>query len=73
MVYGGVPFEIADMRGLKTRCPFVALMPQWDFLNFLAAKGSRYSEFDLRMESETIDLVRRRTDQGVISPNTEWT
>src|SRR5580698_2009218 len=33
VVYGGVPFQVADMRRLKTRCPFVALMPQWDFLN----------------------------------------
>jgi 2-polyprenyl-6-methoxyphenol hydroxylase-like FAD-dependent oxidoreductase len=45
------------MRGLKTRCPFVALMPQWEFLNFLSAKASRYSDFDLRMEHEAIDLV----------------
>ncbi len=72
VVYGGVPFEIADMSGLKTRCPFVALMPQWDFLNFLSAKGARYSEFDLRMESEAIDLIEeenRITGVIVRKPN----
>ena len=29
-------------RHLPTRCKFVALMPQWDFLNFLAEHGKRY-------------------------------
>src|SRR5262249_61268869 len=32
-------------------------MPQWDFLNFLAAHGRRYSQFDLRMRAEATDLI----------------
>src|ERR1700678_2494139 len=39
---------IADFTHLPTRCKYVALMPQWDFLNFLAAQGTRYASFDLR-------------------------
>src|SRR5258708_33693638 len=55
--FGGSAFEMADLRGLKTRCPYVALMPQWDFLNFLCERARRYPEFDLRMEHEAVDLV----------------
>src|SRR3954471_295774 len=39
-------------RSLPTPCKFVALMPQWDFLNFLAAQGKRHPTFDLRMNAE---------------------
>jgi 2-polyprenyl-6-methoxyphenol hydroxylase-like FAD-dependent oxidoreductase len=34
-------------------------MPQWDFLNFLAAHGRRYGQFDLRMRAEATDLIER--------------
>src|SRR5712671_1445733 len=36
---------LGDMSYLRTRCRFVALMPQWDFLNFLAEQGRLYSTF----------------------------
>lgn len=48
---------IADFSHLPTRCRFVALMPQWDFLNFLAEQGRRYPGFDLRMQAEVTDLI----------------
>ena len=38
-------FKIADFGTLATPCNFVALMPQWDFLNFLADKGRRFPGF----------------------------
>src|ERR1700694_5702592 len=41
---------IADFRHLPTKCRFIALMPQWDFLNFLARRGALYRSFHLRME-----------------------
>jgi 2-polyprenyl-6-methoxyphenol hydroxylase-like FAD-dependent oxidoreductase len=50
--------RIADFTHLPTRCRFVALMPQWDFLNFLAARGERCPGFELRMQAEVTDLVR---------------
>jgi 2-polyprenyl-6-methoxyphenol hydroxylase-like FAD-dependent oxidoreductase len=42
---------------LPVHCKFVALMPQWDFLNFIADHGKRYKTFDLRMCTEAIDLI----------------
>jgi 2-polyprenyl-6-methoxyphenol hydroxylase-like FAD-dependent oxidoreductase len=48
---------MADFRHLPTHCKFTALMPQWDFLNFLAEHGKRYATFDLRMQAEANDLI----------------
>jgi len=42
---------------LPVHCKFIALMPQWDFLNFLARHGKRYPSFDLRMKAEATDLI----------------
>ena len=36
---GDAVFQVADFGRLKTRCPFLAFMPQWDFLDFLAEEG----------------------------------
>src|SRR5271155_5478374 len=36
---GGEEIQLGDMAYLRTRCPFVAMMPQWDFLDFLAMQG----------------------------------
>jgi 2-polyprenyl-6-methoxyphenol hydroxylase-like FAD-dependent oxidoreductase len=64
---------IADFSHLPTHCKFVGLMPQWDFLNFVAEKARAYPEFHLRMESDVTDLilengrvagVRAKTKQG---------
>src|SRR6266705_6826364 len=54
---GQTQLTIADFRYLPTRCRFIALMPQWDFLNFLAEAGGRFPGFHLGMESEVTDLV----------------
>ena len=48
---------IADMSHLPVESRFVALMPQWDFLDFLADEGRRYPGFNLRMEAEVTDLI----------------
>jgi 2-polyprenyl-6-methoxyphenol hydroxylase-like FAD-dependent oxidoreductase len=48
---------MVDFRHLPTRCKFIALMPQWNFLNFLAEHGKRYRTFDLRMQAEATDLI----------------
>jgi len=47
----------ADFSNLPTHCRFIALMPQWDFLNFLAERGQRYPAFHLRMEVEVTGLL----------------
>jgi 2-polyprenyl-6-methoxyphenol hydroxylase-like FAD-dependent oxidoreductase len=46
-----------DFRHLPTHCKYIALMPQWDFLNFLAEHGKRYKTFNLLMKSEATDLI----------------
>jgi 2-polyprenyl-6-methoxyphenol hydroxylase-like FAD-dependent oxidoreductase len=56
-VFGDFAFEAADLRHLRTRCKFVALMPQWDFLNFLSEQAKKFSEFHLRMQHEAYDLI----------------
>jgi 2-polyprenyl-6-methoxyphenol hydroxylase-like FAD-dependent oxidoreductase len=48
---------VADFSHLPTHCKFVGLMPQWDFLNFIAEKAKDYPQFHLRMESEVTDLI----------------
>jgi 2-polyprenyl-6-methoxyphenol hydroxylase-like FAD-dependent oxidoreductase len=54
---GAEHVEMVDFRHLPTHCKFVALMPQWDFLNFLAEHGRRYKTFDLRMQADATDLI----------------
>jgi 2-polyprenyl-6-methoxyphenol hydroxylase-like FAD-dependent oxidoreductase len=49
---------IVDFSHLPTKCKFTALMPQWDFLNFLAEQGRRYKTFHLQMNTEATDLVK---------------
>lgn len=43
--------------GLPTTCKFIAFMPQWDFLDFIAAKAKDYPAIDLRMGVEAVELV----------------
>ncbi|MBV9286284.1 MAG: FAD-dependent oxidoreductase, partial [Hyphomicrobiales bacterium] len=54
---GAEHIRMADFRHAPTRCKFIALMPQWDFLNFLAEQAKRYKTFDLRMQAEATDLI----------------
>jgi 2-polyprenyl-6-methoxyphenol hydroxylase-like FAD-dependent oxidoreductase len=65
---------------LPVHSKFIALMPQWDFLNFLAAHGKRYATFDLRMKAEATDLIeedgrivglRAKTPDGEIEIHTD--
>jgi 2-polyprenyl-6-methoxyphenol hydroxylase-like FAD-dependent oxidoreductase len=50
-----VPF--ADFTHLPTHCKFLAFMPQWDFLDFLAARGKPYPAFHLWMRAEAVGLI----------------
>ena len=68
--------RMVDLTHLPTRCKYIALMPQWDFLDFLADRGKRYKSFDLRMRAEATDLieeggrvvgVRARTPDGELA------
>ena len=60
---GGEPVTIADFSHLPTHCRFIALMPQWDFLDFLAEHGRRYPTFHLQDAGEG-DRPRRGKGSG---------
>ncbi|MGH7141025.1 MAG: FAD-dependent oxidoreductase [Minisyncoccia bacterium] len=49
---------IADLSRLRARTPYIAFIPQWDFLNFLSAKARAFPAFHLMMETEAVDLLR---------------
>jgi 2-polyprenyl-6-methoxyphenol hydroxylase-like FAD-dependent oxidoreductase len=55
--FGDLAVEIADFSQLPTRCKFIAFMPQWDFLTFLAEEASRYPSFKLLMSAEATGLI----------------
>jgi 2-polyprenyl-6-methoxyphenol hydroxylase-like FAD-dependent oxidoreductase len=48
---------VADFSHLPGHCRFVALMPQWDFLDFLAEHARRYPTFGLRMRAKVTELL----------------
>ena len=50
---------IADTSHLPVKCPFIAMMPQWEFLDFLADEARHYPDFSLRMQAEAVDLLRK--------------
>jgi 2-polyprenyl-6-methoxyphenol hydroxylase-like FAD-dependent oxidoreductase len=58
--FGDFTFQAIDLSRLPTRCKFIALMPQWDFLNFLADRAKSFPAFDLRMQHEAVNLVREK-------------
>ena len=55
---GDTRLTLADFTHLPTRCGFIAFMPQWDFLDFLADHARRYPTFRLLMEAEVTDIVK---------------
>jgi 2-polyprenyl-6-methoxyphenol hydroxylase-like FAD-dependent oxidoreductase len=72
-IFNGHPVPMADFSRLPTHCKFIAFMPQWDFLNFLAERAKSFPTFALRMQHEVVDLlfdnnrvvgVRAKTSDG---------
>jgi 2-polyprenyl-6-methoxyphenol hydroxylase-like FAD-dependent oxidoreductase len=55
--FGDREYSVADFTHLPTRAKFIALMPQWDFLNFLADRGKAYPSFHLRTRAEATELI----------------
>jgi len=58
--FGARRLTIADFRHLPVRSRFIALMPQWDFLDFLAAQARAYPTFRLLMATEAVSLIEDR-------------
>jgi 2-polyprenyl-6-methoxyphenol hydroxylase-like FAD-dependent oxidoreductase len=77
---GKVSVEVADFAHLPTHCRFIALMPQWDFLDFVAEHAKRYPSFRLMMQAEVTELIERegviaglraRTPDGILEVRTD--
>ncbi|RXG88426.1 FAD-dependent oxidoreductase [Bradyrhizobium zhanjiangense] len=73
-LFGGTPVRVADLSRLHTKYPFIAFMPQWDFLNFLREAGKRFTSLKVMMSTEAVDLIRRgETVTGVRANTPEGT
>ena len=60
---GQAKVKVGDFTHLRTHCKMLALMPQWDFLNFLVRRGKRYEGFQVSMKTEANGLIE---ENGVI-------
>jgi 2-polyprenyl-6-methoxyphenol hydroxylase-like FAD-dependent oxidoreductase len=74
-IFGNQKIVVADFTHLPTHCGFIAFIPQWDFLNFLAERGKRYPGFHVRMNTEADGLlmdgdritgVQAKTPEGLL-------
>src|SRR5258708_1001985 len=54
---GDEEIVLGDMSYLRTRCRFMVMMPQWEFLDFLAGQGRRHATFHLKMQTEVTGLI----------------
>jgi len=79
---GSETIAIADFSHLPTHCKFLGLMPQWDFLNFIAEQARPYPGFHLKMQAEVTDLleesdrvtgVRAHTPTGTVEVRADLT
>jgi 2-polyprenyl-6-methoxyphenol hydroxylase-like FAD-dependent oxidoreductase len=55
--FGDTTIRFADLSRLKANYPFIALMPQWDFLNFLRESGKRFPQLTVMMNADATDLI----------------
>jgi 2-polyprenyl-6-methoxyphenol hydroxylase-like FAD-dependent oxidoreductase len=65
--------RIADFTRLPVDSRFIALMPQWEFLDFIAKEAARYPDFSLRLNAEATELSRDgagRIDGVILSDGT---
>ena len=81
-MFGGTEIRLADLSRLKAKYPFIAFMPQWDFLNFLRERGQRFASLKVMMSAEATDLlhdgdriagVRAKTAEGAVEIRADLT
>lgn len=81
-MFGGTSVRLADLSRLNVKFPFIAFMPQWDFLNFLRESGKRFPSLKVMMSAEAVDLisdgdriagVRAKTTEGMIDIEADLT
>jgi 2-polyprenyl-6-methoxyphenol hydroxylase-like FAD-dependent oxidoreductase len=68
--FGDLVLTVADFSSLSTHCRFVAFMPQWDFLNFLAEEAARYSTFQLSRQADVTGLIEEEGSVVGLRANT---
>jgi 2-polyprenyl-6-methoxyphenol hydroxylase-like FAD-dependent oxidoreductase len=56
----GREYTIGDLSHLDTPAPFIAMMPQWDFLDFLRDEAAKFPAFELAMEAPVAGFVDER-------------
>jgi 2-polyprenyl-6-methoxyphenol hydroxylase-like FAD-dependent oxidoreductase len=56
--FGDESIRIADLSRTNAKYPFIAMMPQWDFLNFLRESGERFASLNVMMNANATDLIR---------------
>jgi len=81
-MFGGETVRLADLSRLSVKYPFIAFMPQWDFLNFLRESGKQFASLKVMMSTEAVDLLRdgeritgvkAKTPDGVIDIEADLT
>jgi 2-polyprenyl-6-methoxyphenol hydroxylase-like FAD-dependent oxidoreductase len=69
--FGPRRLVLADLRHLPSRCNYIAMMPQWDFLDFLAVRAQRYPGFRLMMKAKAKRLVATDGSVSGVDVDTE--
>jgi 2-polyprenyl-6-methoxyphenol hydroxylase-like FAD-dependent oxidoreductase len=79
--FGETSVPMADFGHVPGRCKFLVLMPQWDFLNFIAEQAKQFPAFKLMMNAEATDLIRSdgrisgvsvRTQEGTLAVSADF-
>ena len=55
----GKHLTVGDLRFLRTPAPFIAMMPQWEFLDFLKREAAAFPAFHLHMDSDVAELLKQ--------------
>lgn len=56
---GDQDITIADFSRIPAHCRFIAFMPQWEFLNYIAREAAKYPNFKLIMSARVAELIER--------------
>ncbi|GJM03069.1 MAG: monooxygenase [Rhodomicrobium sp.] len=59
MQFGEARYQVVDFSHLSVKAPYIAMMPQWDFLNFLDNKAQAYSGYQLLQSTEALELLEK--------------
>jgi 2-polyprenyl-6-methoxyphenol hydroxylase-like FAD-dependent oxidoreductase len=68
--FNGVDIQLADFTHLKVARPMLALMPQWDFLDFITKQAAKYPSFTLLQETTVYELIKNGSNTTGIKANT---